>query len=778
MENSLVNLEENNNLITIEGIIKRITFHNPLNGYGILGVELTGNNTKEKNTTITVSNLLKVYEGVSMEFTGEWSTHPKYGKQFVAKHAYEVPPKSRDGVIGYLSSGFFPGIGPATAKRIVNHFGDDAFDMLKNDINRVFEIKGINKKKLKVLVESWEENREMNNIVPFLAQHMVTDGFAHKIYKVYRNETIPKIKENPYQLSYDIKGIGFMFCDKLAMSLGVEYDSEERIKAAIFHVLSNNQNDGHCYLTERQVKGRVKKITNLDVPDKVSNILLSEDMKKKIISISSERESGKTENRFYSKDIFYAEKYVSEKIVRLSKKNYISDKENLKKQLEIIISKSDIKLSEEQFNSVTGVLLNGLSILTGGPGVGKSTTVKFVYELLKKIGKKVLLAAPTGRASQRLMEIIGEEAKTIHRLLKFNPSISNFDKNEMNPLDCDFIILDECSMIDIKLANSFFRAVDSKTQVLLVGDKNQLPSVGPGNFLSDLISSQCIPVFSLEKVFRQAEKSKIISSAHSINKGFKPNIDNPIKQPEIWKDGTDCMFIESSMNKYDKSNPYSTIKFGLDTVDMIVKLYSEIIPKYMGKENEIQILTPMNKGAVGTIEINKRIQESINPKSNNKKEISTHQDKIFREGDRVIQTTNNYDLNVFNGDIGYIREIDVEELKMVVNFGDKDFSKLVTYSKQDIRDLQLAYSITIHKSQGSEFSTVIMPILNQHYIMLFRNLIYTGLTRAKKMGIIIGENGAFGASIKNINPNIRQTSLSQFIHENYNNVQKELEFLD
>jgi exodeoxyribonuclease V alpha subunit len=778
MENDVKNLEVENKPVTIAGVIKRITFHNPLNGYGIINVQLIGNKDKNKDVTITVINVLDLYEGVSMEFTGNWSLHPKYGKQFTATHAYQIPPETKEGIVGYLSSGFFPGIGPATAKKIVNYFGDDVFEILKNNINRVFEIKDVNKKKLKVLVESWEENYEMNNIIPFLAQHMVTDGFAHKIYKVYKNETIPKIKENPYQLSYDISGIGFMFCDKLAMNLGIEKESEERIKAAIFHVLSHNQNDGHCYLTERQIKGRVKKLINLDISEKVSNVLFSEDMRKKIISIISERESGNAEKRFYSKDIFYAEKYVSEKIVRLSKKEYVNDKENLRKELEIIISKSDIKLSEEQFDSVIGVASNGLSILTGGPGVGKSTTVKFVYELLKKIGKKVLLAAPTGRASQRLMEIIGEEAKTIHRLLKYNPSISNFDKNEMNPLECDFIILDESSMIDIKLASSFFKAVDSKTQVLLVGDKNQLPSVGPGNFLSDLISSQCISFFSLEKVFRQAEKSKIISSAHSINKGFKPSIQNPIEAPQIWSDGTDCMFIESSMDKNDRSNPVSTTRYGMDTVDMIVKLYCEIIPKYLGKENEIQILTPMNKGAVGTIEINKRIQESINPKVDNKKEIIINQDKLFREGDRVIQTTNNYDLNVFNGDIGYISQIDVKELKMIVDFGNKEVSKLVTYNKQDIKDLQLAYSITIHKSQGSEFSTVIMPILNQHYIMLFRNLIYTGLTRAKKMGIIIGETSAFGKSIQNINPNIRQTSLSNFIYDNYNNIQKELEFLD
>lgn len=760
---------------SFDGIVKRITFHNPLNGYGIISVEILGEK-KKKEDVVVILNQPKLFEGVTMNFTGDWINHPKYGKQFQATHSYEIPPTTKDGVIRYLSSGFFPGIGPATAKKIVNHFGEDVLDVFRDNIERLSEVKSINKKKLEVLKESWKENIEMNNIMLFLQECMVSTAFSVKIYKKYGINSISKIKENPYQLSYDISGIGFMFCDKLAMNLGVEEDSDYRIIAAIQHVLNDNQNDGHCYLTERQIKGRVKDLLKIDVSNKITSVLELEDLKKMILYIECERESGKKEKRYYAKDIYYDEKYVAEKVVRLSKKKYLSDTKKIKKELTDIISNSDIKLSEEQFNSVIGVLSNGLSILTGGPGVGKSTTVKFVYETLKKMGKNVLLAAPTGRASQRLMEIIGEEAKTIHRLLKWDPSISNFKMNERSPLDCDFIILDECSMIDIKLAASFLRAVGSNTQVLFVGDKNQLPSVGAGNFLADLIKSECVQLFSLEKVFRQAEKSKIISSAHAINKGFKPNVENPIKNPKIWTDGTDCMFIDSSMDKNDRTNPFSTNRYGMDTVDMIVKLYCEIVPKYLGKEVEVQILTPMNKGNVGTVEINKRIQEAVNPNSNNKNEIKLG-DRIFREGDRVIQTSNNYDLNVFNGDIGYISSISNSENSMIVNFGDKDFSRLVKYEKQNISELQLAYSITIHKSQGSEFPVVIMPVLNQHYIMLYRNLIYTGLTRAKKMGIIIGQNDAFGASIRNINPNIRQTTLSKFISDMFHETQQELNLL-
>jgi exodeoxyribonuclease V alpha subunit len=762
---------EDDNQETVEGIVHRITYHNPLNGYTVLNVKLNNNNSVK-----IILDAEEIKEGVSMKFTGTWVVDSKHGEQFTATHYEKVTPFTKDGIINHLSSGDFPGIGPSTAEKIYNHFGKDTLKIFKDDITKVLEIKGVSKKKLETLVEKWKEDKEKQEISIFLAENMIKGQNARKIYKTYKYKTISIIKENPYQLSYDISGIGFMFCDKLAMNLGVEEDSDYRIIAAIQHVLSDNQNDGHCYLTERQVKGRVKDLLKIDVSDKITSILESEELKKMILYIEVERDSGKKEKRYYAKDIYYDEKYVAEKVVRLSKKKYASDTNKLREELTKLISNSDIKLSEEQFNSVIGVLSNGLSILTGGPGVGKSTTVKFVYEMLKKMGKNVLLAAPTGRAAQRLMEIIGEEAKTIHRLLKWDPSISNFKMNERSPLDCDFIILDECSMIDIKLAASFLRAVGSNTQVLFVGDKNQLPSVGAGNFLADLIKSNCVELFSLEKVFRQAEKSKIISSAHAINKGSKPNIENPIQNPEIWTNGTDCMFIESSMDKNDRNNPVSTTRYGMDAVDMIVKLYCEIVPKYLGKENEIQILTPMNKGNVGTIEINRRVQEAINPSSNKKNEIKLG-DRIFREGDRVIQTSNNYDLNVFNGDIGYISNISNSENNMIVNFGDKDFSRLVKYEKQDISELQLAYSITIHKSQGSEFPVVIIPILNQHFIMLYRNLIYTGLTRAKKMGIIIGQTDAFGASVRNVNPNIRQTTLSKFINDMFHETQQELNLL-
>ena len=764
------------NITSFVGIIKRVKFHNPINGYGILSVEVIDNKDIKDNVTVTI-NQPKVFEGVTMKFEGYWSKHAKFGKQFNTNSCQEMPPATTESLIKYLSSGFFPGIGPVTAKKIVNYFGDEALEVFRNNIDRLTEVEGINRSKLQVLKESWKENREMNNIMIFLQDHMVATSSAVKIYKEYGIDSISTLKNNPYRLATDIVGFGFSMADKLAMSLGFDEKSEERVTAAIHHILSNNQSDGHCYLTEKQIKERVRKLIGIEVNTLIEYILNKEELEEKIVSINFSKDKIREQKRFYSRDLYYDEMYVAEKVVRLSKKRYANNTSDLKERLDKMLSNSKIKLSEEQYDSVIGVVSNGLSILTGGPGVGKTTSVKFIYDTLLSLGKKVLLAAPTGRAAQRMSEVIGAESKTIHRLLKWDAGNGNFRKSEKDMLECDFIILDESSMIDIRLASSFFRAISPNTQIVLVGDKDQLPSVGPGNLISDLINSQCVKVFSLKKVFRQAEKSKIITYAHTINKGETPNVETPISNPKMWEDGSDCMFIDSSMNLEYQNEPNSTLKYGLNAIDMIVKLYSETIEKYMGKDNEIQILTPMNKGSVGTKEINKRVQAAINPKSENKKEI-TIGERTFREGDRVIQTANNYDLNVFNGDIGYITKIDTKDYSLIINYGDSKNTKLVRYERSNIIEIELAYAITIHKSQGSEFKTVIIPILNQHYIMLYRNLIYTGLTRAKKMGILIGEREALKRSIDNIDPNIRQTSLQYFLKEHYETTEFELEFLN
>ena len=924
--------------ISFTGIIKRVKFHNPLNGYGILSVEIIENEEFKDNMVVTV-NQPKVFEGVTMSFTGIWIKHPTYGNQFKAESCYEMPPATKEAVIRYLSSGFFKGIGAATAKKIVNHFGDDALDIFRNNIDRLIEVPKMDKKKLTILRDSWKENQEMNSIMLFLQEHMISTIFSVKIYKQYGIDSIPIIKNNPYRLSADIYGVGFIMADKLALSLGFGEKSEERITAAIHHILSNNQSDGHCYLTERQIKGRVKDLIKVEVSEIVKAILDKQELEEKIVCINFSKENNREEKRYYSRDIYYDEKYVAEKAVRLAKKKYVSDKSHLEEKLNSMLEGSSIKLSEEQFDSVIGCVSNGLSILTGGPGVGKclkkgtevlmyngekkkvedikvgellmgddltsrkvlslargkekmydiisidgkkwgcneshilslkynskekdliingirykkgdildisvkeylklnkilkesllqynlvfkddnksfkdkgnyttkfklidkgigeyygfeidgnkrfvlgnyvvthnTTTVKYIYDILVSMGKNVLLAAPTGRAAQRMSEVIGAEAKTVHRLLKWDAVNVEFRMSEKDNLDCDAIILDEASMLDIKLSSSFFRAISPNTQVILVGDKNQLPSVSCGNVLSDLIESESVHVYSLEKVFRQAASSKIITYAHNINKGITPEIATPLKNPDMWKDGSDCMFIDSSMNKLEVLEN-STTQYGMDALDMIVKLYKEIVPKYFGKDNEIQILTPMNKGSIGTKEINKRVQEAINPKDGKKNEIF-YGEKILREGDRVIQTQNNYDLNVFNGDIGYITKISPVDMSFIVKFGNEKNSKIIIYEKSNLPEIELAYSITIHKSQGSEFSTIIMPILNQHYIMLYRNLIYTGLTRARKLCIMIGEKTAFDRSIKNIDPNIRQTSLVHFLRENYNEVEHQLEFLD
>jgi len=761
---------------SFEGVIKRVKFHNPLNGYGILSVEIVGEKEAKDNVTVTV-NQPKIFEGVTMKFSGSWTKHPKFGHQFKADSCQEIPPATTEAVIKYLSSGFFPGIGPVTAKKIVKYFGDEALDVFRNNIHRLTEVSGIHVSKLKVLKDSWKSNQEMNNIMLFLQEHMISTVFSVKIYKEYGISSIPILKKNPYKSATDISGFGFIMADKLAISLGFKKDSEERVSAAIHYILSNNQSDGHCYLTKKQIKKRLYKLINIDSSEKISKILEKEELEESIVCVKFQTDNLE-DKRYYSRDVYYDEKYVAEKVIRLSKKVYANNKEGLQKKLNAMLDLSDISLSDEQLSSVIGVLSNGLSVLTGGPGVGKTTAVKYVYDMLISMGKEVLLAAPTGRAAQRMSEVIGSQSKTIHRLLKWDAGNSNFRKSEKDMLDCDFIILDESSMIDIRLAASFFRAISPSTQILLVGDKDQLPSVGIGNLMSDLIESNCIKIYNLQKVFRQAEKSQIISYAHQINKGQTPSIETPIKSPSIWKGGVDCMFIDSSMDKrMCKSVDFSTFKYGMNALDMIVKLYSDTVKKYMGEKCEIQILTPMNKGSIGTKEINKRIQQEVNPESKNRKEIKIG-DRVYREGDRVIQTSNNYDLNVFNGDIGYIKTINSKDASLIISYENVSSSKLVQYERNNILEIELAYSISIHKSQGSEFQVVIMPVLSEHNIMLYRNLIYTGITRARSMAILIGERDAFSRGVNNINPNYRQTSLKKFLKEHYEETEAELEFLN
>lgn len=732
------------------GLVERIMFKNEDTGYHVLSVGVK-DLMEEIKVTINQPN---IFEGLTYEFKGEYIIHPRFGNQFKATIAFEVLPSTKEGLKAYLSSSFFPGIGPVIAGKIIDYFGDKVMDVFNNNIEKLIEIPGISKRKLEAIKASWEENKEVNDVMVFLQQNGISTLYASKIYKFYGKKCVAKIMENPYLLAKDIAGIGFKYADKVALNLGFAKDGFERVKACVHYVLEQGTLDGHCYLTKNQIISKSSEYIGLEIKSIVEDALVQLE---RIDDIKVINESN--ENRYYSKKLYYNEIYCAEKINALKETNQkvkINDSW-------LDIPNDPIKLSPEQKEAVVNILGKGISVLTGGPGSGKTTTTKKLVRVLLDLGKGLVLAAPTGRAAQRMTEVIGFQASTIHRLLGWDHENKSFLKNESNPIQADFIIIDESSMIDINLAASLLRAIPHDCQVLFIGDADQLPPVGPGDFFSDLISSGAVPVFKLNKIFRQGEESLIIKYAHEINSGKTPNIESPLLTPSLWKNNTDCTFIDSGIKDANHNNAdypkWSSLRYNMGLLEMITNLYTETIPKYFGEDKEIQILIPMNIGDLGCIKVNEIIQAKVNPPSKEKEEIKI-KERIFRCGDKVIQKANNYDLNVFNGDIGKITEVDSDKTEISVLFSE---DREVLYRKSDILELDLAYAISIHKSQGSEFDCIVIPIMMQYSRMLQRNLIYTGLTRAKKLAVFVGQRKPFEIAVNNAKYNKRQTNLKEFL---------------
>ena len=812
----------------LTGIVNRVTYHNPDTGWSVLRVQPF--NSSHQQETVTVHQT-KVFAGATMEFIGAWTINSQYGRQFKATDAIEKKPATTASIEKYLGSGMIKGVGPKTARRIVNFFKKDTLDIFENDIERLVEVSGIAKKKLIMIEEAWIEHRAIRTVMMFLQEHGISTLFAVKIYKKYNDKAIEMVTEDPYRLSNDFYGIGFFSADKVALSIGLALDSHQRIFAAIKHVLSASREHGHCYLTEQQISKSVSELIELNVDNLLSELLkqMEVDNQLRVRLLISEGDESKC---YYSKTLYYDEDTVAN-ILKAMSDNVEIDESRISNWISLYCSKQSISLSDEQSESVVGVVQHRFSILTGGPGCGKTTTTLVLVRLLEAMNKNVILAAPTGRATQRMSEVIGREAKTIHRLLEWKGG--QFQKNDEYPLLADFLIVDECSMLDISLSASLLKAVPDNCQVLFIGDADQLPSVGAGNVLKDIIASEVVPCFRLTKIFRQAQESSIIKFSHQINKGKTPYIQSPFKNPDIWKSKDDCLFIDSDeatkeqlnfiakvkrffdwkindrekvlsadeqpfefmtqeeiQSAYEKDfvipdrlrhvdlkkihnssadsdllkfilkkiHPWSSLHYGLTAVDVVVKLYLDWIPKYQGINTEIQILTPMTRGSLGSANLNKVIQEKYNPPEPGKAQIKIGE-RIFRVGDRVIHRRNNYDLNVFNGDIGKLLDIDNESLSCVVSFYPDN--REVHYKKEDIMELDLAYAITIHKSQGSEFKTVIIPVLTQHFKMLYRNLIYTGLTRAKKLAVLVGTRKALSMAVRQQETSLRQTALKELL---------------
>lgn len=711
---------------TLEGVLERITYQNDENGYTIAKILPKG---KIQPVTV-VGALAGVQVGESLILNGTWINHHQYGRQFEVK-SYQVRyPATLEGIRKYLGSGLIKGVGPVTARKIVDHFGLKTLDVLDNTPDKILEVPGIGPSKADLIGNAWVEQQQIKEVMLFLQSHGVSASLAVKIYKQYAEKSIQVVRETPYQLARDIFGIGFKTADQIARKMGLAMDSPDRIQTGLLYALGNLSNEGHCFATQNQLLAEVVPLLELsrDVClQQIENLIKQED-------IIQDNEA------LYLPPFYHAEKGVANKLLKImhSTQDRLGNfqKVNWPLAFSVLDRTGKIQLTDQQKLAIQTALTQKVSVLTGGPGTGKSTITGSIIQLLKEKHATVLLAAPTGRAAKRLSETTGLEAKTIHRLLEFNPSESvSFVRDRQNPLDADLIIIDETSMVDILLMNHLLNAIEAGSHLLFVGDMDQLPSVGAGNVLRDLIESKVIPVIRLDTIFRQAEDSFIIVNAHRINNG---------EMPLFSKEAVDFfLFPETD---------------ALKAADWVVDLVSERIQNKFGFDPimDIQVLTPMHRGACGVTELNERLQAALNPADPRKAEVR-HGSRVFRVGDRVMQIRNDYERKIFNGDLGVIANIDTENHIVTVNFEER----MVPCETLQLEELVHAYAISIHKSQGSEFPVVVIPLLMQHYMMLQRNLVYTAVTRARKLVVMVGDKKSIGMAVRNNKIASRNTLLKE-----------------
>jgi exodeoxyribonuclease V alpha subunit len=640
----------------------------------------------------------------------------------------------------YLGSGLIKGIGPVTARRIVAHFGLETLDIIEQSCSRLIEVSGIGEKRVAMIEKAWAAQQAIKEVMLFLRGHNVSTTYAVKIYKQYGDQAIEVVSKNAYQLATDIFGIGFVTADTIARNIGIAPDSDFRYQAGILYVLQQAAEEGHCFLPEPELIERVVK--RLALPDSpvdpvhIGELIAQMSEDKQLITQPGYGDLAE-ERLCYAPTFYYTEQALASRLAAFAKAQVAVDLTRVQRWIDRYTEKRDITLSEEQRQAVELAASSRLLVLTGGPGCGKTFTTKTVVDLWRAMGKSILLAAPTGRAAQQLSEMTGQEAITIHRLLAFDPKTMQFRYNEENPLEAQAIVVDETSMLDLFLAHSLLKAIPPEAQVLLVGDVDQLPSVGPGMVLRDLIKSQQVPVVRLTQVFRQAAASHIVTNAHRINAGQFPRLVPTTKFVE-----SDCLWLEA---------PEPALG-----AEGIRHLVSEYLPSDgIDPVQQVQVLSPSTRGEVGTRQLNAMLQRVLNPPALGKVEI-VRGVSTLRVGDRVIQQVNDYQREVFNGDVGTISSIDLEEQEVVVQFAER----AVTYDYADLAEIALAWAVTVHKSQGSEYPVVVFPLFLQHYLLLSRNLVYTGLTRAKQLAILVGPTKANGISIKRVTDRQRYTALA------------------
>ena len=718
-------------LTDLQGQIERITYINEENGYTVAKVKVYGRN----DLVTVVGNILSPTPGEVIKMRGEWVNNPKYGEQFKVVHYKSLVPASVSGIEKYLGSGLIKGIGPIMAKRIVKQFGKDTLDVIEDDIQKLSEVDGIGERRIGMIKSAWAAQKEIREVMIFLQSHGVSSGYATKIFKQYKDQSIEVVKENPYRLATDIFGIGFLTADKIAEKLGIAKNSELRAEAGILYVLNQLSDDGHVYYPYELLIKKCQEILEVDreiIIKAFSTISLA----KRIVieDLNQDIEEFKENNKaVYLAKYHFSETSIANRVKVLINTPKLTKKIDADKAIEWVQEQLSITLAEKQKEAIKSAIENKVMVITGGPGTGKTTIINAILRIFSRTGVQILLAAPTGRAAKRMSEVTGHEAKTIHRMLKYSIKGGGFEKNDENPLDCDLLIVDEASMIDTILMHHLLKAIPKQATFILVGDVNQLPSVGAGSILNDIINSQAVPVVELNEIFRQAQESLIIVNAHKINNGIMPSLKASGEKLE------DFYFIE-------KEDPEEVLK-------LILELTTERIPKRFGFDpiDDIQVLTPMHKGIVGASNLNITLQQVLNPREDG----ITRGGRNFRISDKVMQIRNNYDKEVFNGDIGRILNIDTETQEVTISFG----GKTVAYDYPDLDEIVLAYAVSVHKSQGSEYPAVVIPILTQHYVLLQRNLIYTGVTRGKKLVVIIGTKKALAIGVKNNKTEKRYTYL-------------------
>ncbi|NNL41892.1 MAG: ATP-dependent RecD-like DNA helicase [Desulfobacterales bacterium] len=721
-------------LIDLSGQIERITYNNEENGFTIAKVKVYG----QRDLVTIIGNLMAPTPGEILKMRGEWANHPKFGEQFKVVQYETKVPATITGIQKYLGSGLIKGLGPVMAKRIVKKFGDRTLEVIENQIFQLSNIEGIGKKRIAMIQNAWDEQKEIRDVMIFLQAHGVSSGYAAKIFKEYGNKSIAVVKGNPFRLATDIFGIGFVTADSIAEKLGFPKNSDQRIEAGILYVLHKLSDEGHVYYPYEELIIKSREILGVEreAVVKAFGILAAD---KKIVFEDLNTQSGeiKENNKaVYLTKFHLCETYISDRLKSLVLSCKSIRNVDTEKAIDWVQKQLSITLAKNQVSAICSCLKEKVIVITGGPGTGKTTIINAILKIFSMLKVRTLLTAPTGRAAKRMSETTGYEARTIHRLLEFSFAKGGFQKTEERPLGCDLIVVDEASMIDTVLMYHLLKAVPLSAILILVGDVNQLPSVGAGNILKDIIESNAVTVTWLNEIFRQAKKSQIIVNAHKINRGIIPSLGTS----QLRSQENDFYLIQ-------QEDPDRV-------VEIILELVKIRIPQRFGFDpvDDIQVLTPMHKGVAGAVNLNRELQKILNPGQEGVMRGEQH----YRVSDKVMQVRNNYDKEVFNGDIGRIAQIYPENQQLAISFDGRE----VTLDFSDLDEVVLAYAVSVHKSQGSEFPVVIIPVLTQHYILLQRNLIYTAVTRGQKLVVMVGARKALAIGVKNDKTKKRFTYLS------------------